>query len=198
MDHVTVFIDHQNAYHGARRAFFDDAHDPYVLGQFQPMDLARLICERKQPGTDPVLHEVRVYSGLPSASKDGKSYSARMKQMAGWKKQGATEIHRPVRYPHGWPDLPAQEKGIDVSLAVDFVAGAIDGAYDIGVIMSADTDITPALEYVAKKKGLPVLAQVAAWRTPSMRARIGTGLVWCHFLDRTDYDRVADTTDYNR
>ena len=32
---------------------------------------------------------------------------------------GITAIRRPLRYPRGWPTIPAQEKGVDVALAVD-------------------------------------------------------------------------------
>ena len=47
-------------------------------------------------------------------------------------------ITRSLRYPQGWPTLPAQEKGIDVALAVDFVKLALEGDYDVGVMLSTD------------------------------------------------------------
>ena len=36
-------------------------------------------------------------------------------------------ITRSLRYPRGWPTVPAQEKRTDVALAVDFVKLAIEG-----------------------------------------------------------------------
>ena len=58
-------------------------------------------------------------------------------------------ITRSLRYPRGWPTVPAQEKGIDVALAVDFVKLAVEGDYDVGVMLSTDNDLLPALEVVA-------------------------------------------------
>ena len=57
-------------------------------------------------------------------------------------------ITQGLRYPPTWPTDPAQEKGIDVALAIDFVRLAITGAYDVGVMMSTDTDLLPALRFV--------------------------------------------------
>ena len=51
-----------------------------------------------------------------------------------------------LRYQPPWPTDPAQEKGIDVALAIDFVRLAITGAYDVGVMMSTDTDLLPGTE----------------------------------------------------
>jgi hypothetical protein len=48
-----------------------------------------------------------------------------------------------------------EEKGIDVALAIDFVTMAVRGEYDVGVIMSTDTDLKPALEAVAQMRGSP-------------------------------------------
>lgn len=48
-------------------------------------------------------------------------------------------ITRALRYSQTWPTDPAEEKGIDVALAIDFVRFAIYGVYDVGVIMSTDS-----------------------------------------------------------
>ena len=49
-------------------------------------------------------------------------------------------ITRPLRYPHGWPAVPAQEKGVGVALAVDFVKLAPEDEYDSGAMMSTGSD----------------------------------------------------------
>ncbi len=41
-----------------------------------------------------------------------------------------------------------REKGIDVKLAVDLIVGAIDNKYDTAVIVSSDSDIIPAIDWV--------------------------------------------------
>ena len=66
-------------------------------------------------------------------------------------------ITRALRYPQTWPTDPAEEKGIDVALAIDFVRFAIYGAYDVGVIMSTDSDLQPALEFVRGHKSRSAL-----------------------------------------
>ena len=72
-------------------------------------------------------------------------------------------ITRALRYPQTWPTDPAEEKGIDVALAIDFVRFAIYGAYDVGVIMSTDSDLQPALEFVRGHNPGQLCVAVAAW-----------------------------------
>jgi len=45
-----------------------------------------------------------------------------------------------------------REKGIDVKLAVDLMAGAIDKKYDIAIVISSDTDLVPAIDWVVKRE----------------------------------------------
>lgn len=120
-----------------------------------------------------------------------------MKQCSAWEKSGVRIIHRPLRYPRDWPITPAEEKGIDVALTIDVVTMAVDREYEVGVVLSTDTDISPALEYVLKR--IPkVRMEVAAWHVSYNRAlRVEGGHLWCHRLMKADYDRVADYTDYN-
>ena len=44
-----------------------------------------------------------------------------------------------------------REKGIDVKLAVDLIVGAIDNKYDTAIIVSSDSDLTPAMDWVRKR-----------------------------------------------
>ena len=201
-DRVTVFIDGQNAYNCARAAFFPLVHTRHFTdGQFDPMALGELLASRDTRGFDRELHEVRVYTGRPDSAKDPKSYAAHMKQCARWTADGCRVIHRPLRYPPGYPRVPAQEKGIDVQLGIDVVAGAIDRTYDVAVVFSTDTDLRPVIELVANRfVGIPRV-ELAAWSSPTSVRRIPVSAeraVWCHFLNHFDYAAVADTTDYSR
>ena len=45
-----------------------------------------------------------------------------------------------------------REKGIDVKIATDLIVGAIDNQYDTAVVVSADTDLIPALDWVRRRK----------------------------------------------
>ncbi|MEK7137159.1 MAG: NYN domain-containing protein [Patescibacteria group bacterium] len=44
------------------------------------------------------------------------------------------------------------EKGVDVRMAVDLVAGAYEDLYDTAILVSSDSDLIPALEKVRSKK----------------------------------------------
>lgn len=109
---------------------------------------------------------------------------------------GVTVVRHPVRYPPTWPKEPAQEKGIDVALAADFIELALDQEYDVGIVFSSDTDLVPILSKVVNRKLARV--EVAAWTGAPRLQFPGTLLPWCHRLTRPDYLSVADPTDYTR
>ena len=86
-----------------------------------------------------------MYRGRPDATKDPKGYAANRKQSVAWTRQPQTElITRTLRYPATWLNEPAEEKGIDVALAIDMVTMAVHGEYDVGILMSLDADLKPA------------------------------------------------------
>ena len=45
-------------------------------------------------------------------------------------------------------DHDIREKGVDVKIAVDLVAGAFENRYDTAVVVSSDTDLLPAIKHV--------------------------------------------------
>ncbi|MBU4477025.1 NYN domain-containing protein [Candidatus Parcubacteria bacterium] len=45
-----------------------------------------------------------------------------------------------------------REKGTDVKIATDLIIGAIDNLYDTAVLVSSDTDLIPAIQYIRYKK----------------------------------------------
>lgn len=204
-----VFIDYQNTYMSAREVFANPAEQyDYTFGQIEPWLLGERIVAKRPADVDSQLVAVRIYRGMPAASRDPKGYGACRSQVSRWQRTpGVIAVTRPLRYPPGWPDKSRpgerpQEKGIDVELAIDFATMAVDGRYDVGVLMSLDTDLKPALEYVARRShaGGPRV-EVAAWSNPDRRCRrlALDGLrLWCHWLGRDDFDAASDTTDYVR
>ena len=204
-DRVALFIDYQNTYMAARDAFADttDRYD-YTFGQVDPVALGERILAKRPSERNSELVAVRIYRGMPDSSKDSKGYGACRAQVNRWRTLGAVPVTRPLRYPRGYPrdsepgEKP-QEKGIDVELAVDFVTMAVDGRYDVGVLMSLDTDLKPALEFVARRSPGGARVELAAWSSPdrhSRRLAISGMKLWCHWLDRSDFDACADPTDY--
>ncbi|HWC13678.1 MAG TPA: NYN domain-containing protein [Actinomycetota bacterium] len=192
-------IDAQNCYRDARRAFHQET-DPSSFGQVDPWKLGQLVASRgAENDTKPrELEVVRYYTGMPSSAKQPKAYGAHLKQRAAHLASGVEVRPRPLRYPADWPKLPAQEKGIDVALAVDLVFGAARRLYDVGVVVSTDTDLVPALEAVCELQrawGTPTI-EVVSWGPTRKRLRVDGYSVWCHWLDKDDYESVRDNSIY--
>ena len=69
-----------------------------------------------------------------------------------------------------------------MALAVDFVMLAVTGAYDVGILVSTDTDLRPALEAVVALRGRGgPHCEVAAWTSSrsAPRLRIAGANLWC-------------------
>ena len=197
MKRVVVFVDYQNTYRAARTAFHNHHTDPHWAGQVHPAAFGALII-RLGGDPDRVLHQVRMYRGLPSSAKDPKGYGAARRQIAAWSKLPYVHVTaRPLRYPRDYPASKPEEKGIDVQIALDFAMMAVRDEYDIGVLMSGDTDLLPALEEVCRFPD--AVGEVAAWRPPAgdgRRLRLKNIRLHCHWIDQPAYTTIQDNTDY--
>ncbi len=199
-DRVVVYIDAQNTYKGARDAFFGGrAH--FTRGQFDPIELGKLLLRRTVPGVARELKQVRVYSGRPDARKQPKANRAHLRQCDAWESKGVYVLGRPLRYPRDFPASKPQEKGIDVELAIDLVTHSIARYFDVAIVLSTDRDLRPALEWVARQSIQGPRVELAAWQSLTSNRRIPVDApvaVPCHWLDIEDYRAVRDETDYTR
>jgi uncharacterized LabA/DUF88 family protein len=200
---LVLFMDWQNVYQGARECFGFGSKF-HTFGQVNPVALGERIAGRYSARGKRELSQVRIYTGRPDPRQDPKTHGAHMRQTAAWEATGRVVVRtRTLRYPGGWPKNRAEEKGIDVQLAIDFVMGTLRQDFDVGVIFSTDTDLLPALEgaiELVKGSGRP-LPEVASWREPGGKGRRrlnipGTPLT-CHWLEWGDYQACEDNTDYN-
>lgn len=223
MQRLTVFVDYQNVYHLARRAFSLDTSRSQS-GQVHP-DLTGVLINTMRNQTfvgtanESSLGEVRIYRGMPDGAMDPKGHGATTRQIAHWERHPDVKAFtHPIAYPKGWEnqrdrgrivrggDKP-REKGIDVQLAVDLVLGAVQDEYDVAVVFSGDSDLLPAIR-AAMTIGKHI--EVAAWSPSEQWAtRIpGRGLpplsdgrprkLWCHYLNAEDFRFTRDDTDYTR
>jgi len=125
-----------------------------------------------------------------------------MKQCQAWETAGARVFTRPLRYLPDWRQRGADQKGVDVALAIDFISLAIDEEYDVGIIASTDADLHPALEFVYQRLYPDRRGEVANWSAglgpgkSRRKLRLADHNIWCHWLTKADYDQVADLTDY--
>lgn len=192
---VVVFIDYQNVYRRAREAFGLTA-SPHMAGQVYPRRVGLVL--RDMGVGERELVSVRVYRGMPSSKHDPKGYAAADRQVALWRQQALVEpITRPLNYRD--PDNP-QEKGIDVSIAVDFVRMGVEKRFDVGILFSGDTDLLPALEAMCELRG-PQACEVAGWvplRGSPGILRVARQQLRMHYLDQPKYALLADPTDYNQ
>lgn len=198
LDRLALFIDYQNAYRGAREAFGEE-HDHHVVGQFDPMRLAKLIQtgQPRYPGARPrKLVSVDIYRGMPSSGKDRNGYASARRQVSRWNSLAANgtrlDVHtRTLDYRMGKP----REKGIDVLLALDLAFGAAAKDFDVVVLFSGDSDLLPALER-AHDSG--VACETAVWVGGGRNQPKKDYLRWEHRFGQLDYDAVHDSFDYRR
>lgn len=198
-----MFVDYQNCYRRARGAFFNHPIDPHFHGQVDPLKLGQHLAADSP--YDRLLSEVRVYRGMPSSTRDPQGYAACRRQASAWEQSAQVKVFsHPLQYiddKHSGVTI-AREKGVDVALAIDFATMAADKAYDVGIIVSLDTDLKPSLAYVCDKQrawGKP-RAEVAAWSAIGQRngrLSIPGAQIYCHWLGRDVYDKISDARDYN-
>ena len=198
-ERVLVLIDYENVRRSANDGFLGQRESH--RGVVDPVGLAEEICgRRKRPST---LARVHVYRGRPSAEHQPKPRSYFDRYAALWRRDERCVLKaRDLKYRRVAHDrfddgqgFTAQEKGIDVWLAVDLIAEGIANAHDAIVVMSSDTDLVPAIEYVRDHTGTHV--ELACWNAPgiypmSMKGPDGKGRrPFCHFLGAEVFDRVC-------
>jgi hypothetical protein len=191
---VIVFMDYQNVHGWARRQFHPHGTDPAV-GHVDPLRLAQLLVTRRRYPS--ALEQVRVYRGRPSPDHQATAAAANDRQTSEWQRSRlVTVIRRPLRYPPDWPATRAQEKGVDVALAIDLVTMGLAGDYDAAILFSSDTDLLPALETIAQRRLGHI--ELATWHGGRRLRFSGSQLPWCHFVSEAEYRTIQDHTDYTK
>jgi hypothetical protein len=194
---VAVFIDWQNCYHCAREAFHDPDTDPSYCGSIWPIKLAELLTSKGPSEDGRKLGFVGVYAGRPDPRKDPKTSAAHLRQCQTWQSLDDERLSlktRSLRYPPNWPRQAAEEKGVDVQLAIDAMVMAARGEFDVAVVASADTDLLPVLEGVV---ALHLEVEVVGWAGLSRKLEIPGLEVPVRWVGKQDYAAIRDATDYN-
>lgn len=192
---ITVFVDYQNVHiTGHQRYCHAGAQIHECL--LHPVRLAERIIAKRAPGG--VLHQVRVYRGKPDPRKEPRLASANDQHFSEWIKDPRVEMKRRVlQYPANFGDPGCierpREKGVDVSLAIDMVRLAFENKIDVGILVSRDTDLVPALEMVRDLKLAHI--ELAGWDGYS-RLRVPGSFTWYHELGEEDFLAARDRRPY--
>jgi len=187
-ERIAVFLDFQNV-HLVGRSLFDSGLELHRCVP-DPVRVADLIAGRRRRPSIAVA--VRVYRGRPDPSRQPAVTASNDAQASRWERdQRVHVIRRQLNY-RGWPDLPPQEKGIDVAIAVDMMHLDFSGQYDALVLFSGDTDLLPALEAIVDLRLSHV--EVACWAgfKPLRFPGSTPPRPWYHSLSMNDWDNVTD------
>lgn len=188
-----VFMDYQNVHGWAKRQFFGPGCD-IAQGHVDPLRVAQHLCQRRSRLSE--LKQVRVYRGRPNPERQPGAAGANDRQTQAWRKSSLVHVtRRMLRYPSDWPDQRAEEKGIDVALAVDMMRLAIlDKTIDAMILFSSDTDLLPAVETIVHNKICHV--EVASWVKGNRLRFENSQLPYCHNIDESTFRTLEDTYDY--
>lgn len=186
-------MDYQNVHGWARRQFFGHGADPSE-GHVDPLRVGQYLCKRRQRGSE--LAQVRVFRGRPNPERQPGAAAANDRQTAAWERSPLVKvIRRNLRYPHDWPASRAEEKGIDVAIAVDMIHTAfMDKTIDAIILFSSDTDLLPAIELIHRSGACHI--EVAAWARGNRLRIDGTQLPWCHNISEESFRTLEDAVDY--
>ena len=187
---AVAFVDGQNLYHAARRAF---GH------RDQRLDIVRLANAVCQPRGWRLL-QTRYYTGLPSQRISPHWHHFWTAELRRWQAQGVQVYSRPLRYRRrsvldelGRPRIAVvgEEKGIDVRISLDVIQMAIDYEFDVALLLSQDQDFVELardVRSVAQRQGRWI-KMASAYPAPSgATAERGVDNTDWIPIDRATYD----------
>ena len=144
---AVAFVDGQNLFHAAKEAF------GHKYPNYDVLKLAGEVCRLKGWS----LRQVRFYTGVPDPTDNFFWYAFWTGKQAVMGRQGVVVFSRPLQYrtrsvrlPDGsdFTFLAAEEKGIDVRIALDVIRLGRTAAYDVAVIFSQDQDLSEVADEV--------------------------------------------------
>lgn len=136
---VAIFIDQSNFYGGLAHQFGDGR---YQLEKLVP----RIVGART---TD----AVNLYIGTVDPRRQSRVAAAQRRflhKLTTLPFQ-VNVFARPLQYFSLWPNVPAQEKGIDTKIVQDLIVGAFDQTYDVAVLLSGDQDFVEVVRLLHRR-----------------------------------------------
>ena len=189
-----VLIDGQNLYHLARIAWAPvppSGSTPYSWPSYDVEQFAAHLVGRLPQRT---LAEVRFYTGVPAPAVNQFWHDFWTNKCRHLRNQG-------VHVYTGRVNSAGQEKGVDVSLALDLIQATHERRYDAAIIVSQDADFGPAVRLaknIAHSQERYLLFESAFPVGPGSTSTRGVpGTTWIH-IDKATYDACRDPRDYRR
>jgi uncharacterized LabA/DUF88 family protein len=133
-----VLVDGQNLYHLARELW---APRPQLAGSpygYPSYDVEKLAHALVKLDTQRILTEIRFYTGVPDPNENYFWHGF-------WNNKLRYLTSRGIHVYRGRINPGGQEKGVDVSLAIDLIRLTYEHAYDVAIIVSQDWDFGPAV-----------------------------------------------------
>ena len=187
-----VFVDGQNLYHLVKDAWHTNPMDKassYAWPSYDVEKLASALTAR-YPGR--TLTEIRFYTGVPDESSRPFWNSFWLNKIR-YLRNGGIYVYE------GKVNRGGQEKGVDVSLALDLVQATHERRYDVAIIVSQDSDFSPAVslaKQIAASQNRTLTFESAFPVGPGSASRRGIdGTAWVR-IDRAMYDACLDPRDY--
>ena len=184
---VVAFVDGQNLFYAAKKAF------GYDFPNYDPLKLVQLVCTQRTRWN----LELYFYTGLPSPTRDEprhRFWEAKLGAM-GKNSDLVQTFSRPLVYRGG----TAQEKGIDVRLAIDAVRLVHEAVYDVALIFSQDQDFTEVaveVRRIAAPHDRWIKVACAFPVSPSYLNKRGIDKTDWIGIDQTLYDQAVDPVNY--
>ena len=182
-----VLIDGQNLYYLAKAAWGPGG--TYDWPSYDVDKLARTLVALHAGRT---VQDIRFYTGVPEQHVNAF-------WNAFWRNKAAYLNRQGISVYMGKINAGGQEKGVDVSLALDLVRATYDQEYDVAIIVSQDADFGPAVRLakrVAQSQNRQLTFESAFPYAAGKVARRGVpGTTWVH-IDQATYDSCLDPHNY--
>jgi uncharacterized LabA/DUF88 family protein len=195
---AVAFVDGQNLFFAARQAF------GHTYSNYDFPALASAVCTAN--GWN--IEQTRFYTGIPDASDDpfwSYFWAGKLRTLS---RQGVDVFSRALRYRNKIVKLPngtnhavltAEEKGIDVRIAIDVIRLAHRNAYDVALLFSQDQDLSELcaeIRTIAKEQNRWIKIASAFPVSPTTKNKRGIPNSDWTRIDRTTYDSCLDARDY--
>ena len=193
-----VFIDGQNLFHAVKDAF------GYSYPNYNPKVLAHEICNSKGW----LIDEIFFYTGVPDLDDDVRWNRFWNAKLANLGRAGIKTFSRSLRYRNQKVKLPdgssfvtlvAQEKGIDVRIALDVVRFTREKVYDVALIFSQDQDLSEVADEIQsisieQKRWIKIACAYPT--SPTYNNRRGINKTEWIPINREIYNKCIDIKDY--